>query len=65
MAQGKDTTNLSGMLFQFMGMNDPMLSMLERLNILSIWPAFSYSLFDYSAVLLLKHILISIISKPA
>ena len=31
MAQRKDTTNLSGMLFQFMGMEDPMLSMLEWL----------------------------------
>lgn len=31
MAQSKDTTNLSGMLFQFMGMEDPMLSMLEWL----------------------------------
>jgi len=32
MAQGKDTTNLAGLLFRFMGMEDPMLSMLERLN---------------------------------
>jgi len=32
MAQGKDTTNLAGLLFRFMGMQDPMLSMLERLN---------------------------------
>ena len=32
MAQRKDTTNLSGMLIRFMGMEDPMLSMLERLN---------------------------------
>ena len=31
MAQSKDTTKLSGMLFQFMGMEDPMLSMLEWL----------------------------------
>ncbi|NLX83215.1 MAG: IS256 family transposase [Clostridiales bacterium] len=31
MAQRKDTTNLPGMLFQFMGMEDPMLSMLEWL----------------------------------
>ncbi len=31
MAQRKDTTNLSGMLFQFMGMEDPMLGMLEWL----------------------------------
>ena len=32
MAQGKDTTNLAGLLFRFMGMQDPMLSMLEWLN---------------------------------
>jgi len=32
MAQGKDATNLAGLLFRFMGMQDPMLSMLERLN---------------------------------
>ena len=31
MAQQKDTTNLNGMLLQFMGMADPMLSMLEWL----------------------------------
>ena len=31
MAQGKDTTNLAGLLFRFMGMEDPMLSMLEWL----------------------------------
>ena len=31
MAQQKDTTNLSGMLFQFMGTEDPMLNMLEWL----------------------------------
>ena len=31
MAKSKDTTKLSGMLFQFMGMEDPMLSMLEWL----------------------------------
>jgi len=31
MAQQKDTTNLSGMLFQFMGTADPMLNMLEWL----------------------------------
>ena len=31
MAQSKDTMKLSGMLFQFMGMEDPMLSMLEWL----------------------------------
>ena len=31
MAQKKDTTNLAGMLLQFMGMDDPMLSMLEWL----------------------------------
>ncbi len=31
MAQRKDTMKLSGMLFQFMGMEDPMLSMLEWL----------------------------------
>ena len=31
MAQGKNTTNLAGMLFRFMGMEDPMLSMLEWL----------------------------------
>ena len=29
MAQGKNTTNFSGLLFQFMGAQDPMLSMLE------------------------------------
>ena len=31
MAQGKDTTNFEGMLFQFMGAEDPMFSMLEWL----------------------------------
>ncbi len=31
MAQEKDTTNLAGMLLRFMGMQDPMLSMLEWL----------------------------------
>ena len=31
MAQHKNTTNLQSMLFQFMGMEDPMLSMLEWL----------------------------------
>ena len=31
MAQGKDTTNLAGLLFRFMGMEDPMLGMLEWL----------------------------------
>lgn len=31
MAQGKDTTNLQSMLFRFMGMEDPMLNMLEWL----------------------------------
>ena len=31
MAQRKDTTNLQSLLFQFMGMEDPMLSMLEWL----------------------------------
>ena len=31
MAQHKDTTNLQSLLFQFMGMEDPMLSMLEWL----------------------------------
>ena len=31
MAQRKDTTNFSGLLFQFMGMEDPMLNMLEWL----------------------------------
>lgn len=31
MAQGEDTTNFSGMLFEFMGAEDPMLSMLEWL----------------------------------
>lgn len=31
MAQRKDTTNLSGLLFQFMGTEDPMLNMLEWL----------------------------------
>ena len=31
MAQQKDTTNLSGILFQFMGTEDPMLNMLEWL----------------------------------
>ena len=29
MAQNKDATNLQSLLFQFMGMEDPMLSMLE------------------------------------
>ena len=31
MAQHKDITNLQSMLFQFMGMEDPMLNMLEWL----------------------------------
>ena len=31
MAQNKDTTNFNGLLFQFMGTEDPMLSMLEWL----------------------------------
>jgi len=31
MAQRKDTTNFSGLLFQFMGTEDPMLNMLEWL----------------------------------
>ena len=31
MAQGKDTTDLNGLLFQFMGTEDPMFSMLEWL----------------------------------
>ncbi|MDD4080093.1 MAG: hypothetical protein PHP02_01595 [Eubacteriales bacterium] len=31
MAQGKDTTNFQSMLFRFMGMEDPMLNMLEWL----------------------------------
>lgn len=31
MAQGKNTTDFSGLLFQFMGAQDPMLSMLEWL----------------------------------
>ena len=31
MAQSKDTTDFSGLLFQFMGMEDPMLNMLEWL----------------------------------
>ena len=31
MAQRKDTTNLQSMLFQFIGMEDPMLHMLEWL----------------------------------
>lgn len=29
MAQHKDTTDISGLLFQFMGTEDPMLNMLE------------------------------------
>lgn len=32
MTQRKDTMNLSRMPFQFMGMDDPLLSMLEWLN---------------------------------
>lgn len=31
MAQGKNTTDLGGLLFQFMGAHDPMLSMLDWL----------------------------------
>ncbi len=31
MAQQKDTTNFTGLLFQFMGTEDPLLSMLEWL----------------------------------
>ena len=32
MAQSKNTTNFEGLLFQFMGTEDPMLNMLEWLN---------------------------------
>ena len=48
MAQRKDTTNFGGLLFQFMGTEDPMLNMLEWLcdttsNVLALISHLSYT----------------------